>query len=580
MALLRKYGLQDYFQLFFVGQSSVSRDVAVSSQEDVEKIDSRIVPLAFIILAIAIKSLALMVVPIIAIPLSLLAQFLCFYPMHKWMEVISHAASIMTSLTLALGIDYSLFMLTRFMDGVNSGRSIEESIELMLRSAGRVIIISCITLFCTIGGQLAFPLGMMRSMVVGSLVSMIISLLVNLTLVPALLYIMGPGLIRLHNQCSFSKLVTKVKRLYSKEAKELKQEPPTAELVKGTSGSAVDEEVKDEGHASVLSLPSTSDSPTYGDEEPRIKAQGTWFAIARIVSVPRKAVMVVLAVCALIAPVAYYAKDLKYAMTTDYLTPASAPTSQGFKVIFQDFGGHGPVYPYHFVLRAKSNAYPNGLNNEEGFTGVQSAIRGLMGAGLMSPKDFQSIYVTEGQFISWETYQAATDMSSPTFNDPLSKYLRLMNYLFTAETQRDVLVVFFASFDPYSETGRQWLFRVRELMATEGSRLGLDIYLEGSAAAGIDSVDGVFRAFRVAAPLMLGVAFLMVAIFFRSIMAPIRSVLTTVLTISFVYGFVVLVYQKGIFDFLKFDPLGSTGAVMWFMVLMAFSLITGKCRTG
>lgn len=591
--LINQYGLQNDISVHITGAASVSRDMSTSSKEDIEKMDTRIMPIAFLVLAFVIRSLPLMLIPALAIPISLMAQFLCLYPFSLFMEIVSYAPSIMMSLTLALGIDYSLFMLTRFMDGFELNHSIDDCISLMYRSAGRVIIVSCLTLFTTLAGQLMFPMGMIRSMVVGSLISIMISLLVNLTLVPSLLHILGPCLMRLHTRFSLSKCKDKVRSTLSSGAKKSEQADPDIKLPNaegnGTGKAQMkgDEERKDNEQALTLVIPPAANgslspvSPRSDSErdldtyDPRVKAKGIWFAIARFVSRPKSAALILLAVLVLIAPVAYHIKDLHYSMSMTLIIPRASPSREGFDMLLQEYGGLGPVSPYNFVLQAKSNAYPNGLVNEEAFTAMQSVVRSIMSVGMTGLKDFQAPVVLDGQFISWETWQSATTPGSPQYNDQIPKTLRVLDLLFFSQNKGAMLLLFLAPFEPLGQPGRKWLYEVRKVMAQEGPKLGFDVYLEGVAASCIDSVDGVFRAFKIAAPLMLAVAFLIIAVFFKSLIAPARSILTLILTLLFVYGFAVLVYEKGIMSSLHFHALGNTGALMWFVVFMAFSMITG-----
>jgi uncharacterized membrane protein YdfJ with MMPL/SSD domain len=66
-----------------------------------------------------------------------------------------------------------------------------------------------------------------------------------------------------------------------------------------------------------------------------------------------------------------------------------------------------------------------------------------------------------------------------------------------------------------------------------------------------------------------------VAISFRSLFLPVRSIFTIVLTLGWVYGLATLVYEKGILNFLHFNGLKGYGAVYWAPPLISFSIIAG-----
>jgi putative drug exporter of the RND superfamily len=71
------------------------------------------------------------------------------------------------------------------------------------------------------------------------------------------------------------------------------------------------------------------------------------------------------------------------------------------------------------------------------------------------------------------------------------------------------------------------------------------------AAMSYDVSNSVYDAFPTIVMVTLAVVFVLMAVAFNSLVAPIRSVLTLALTLSFVYGLAVLVYQHGAFSFLN-----------------------------
>lgn len=75
-------------------------------------------------------------------------------------------------------------------------------------------------------------------------------------------------------------------------------------------------------------------------------------------------------------------------------------------------------------------------------------------------------------------------------------------------------------------------------------------YLRFGAAMSYDVATDVYNAFPTIILVTLALVFVLMAFAFNSIVAPIRSVLTLALTLSFVYGLAVLVYQHGAFAFL------------------------------
>ena len=122
------------------------------------------------------------------------------------MNVIAFVPSLMISLTFATSIDYSLFMLARFCEEQRLGKSVHESIILMLDSAGMTILMSGATLMVCFLGLLFFSMDLLQSVGVGAACTMCSVLLSTLTLMPALLYMWGEYIMVVHSYVNMEKL--------------------------------------------------------------------------------------------------------------------------------------------------------------------------------------------------------------------------------------------------------------------------------------------------------------------------------------------------------------------------------------
>jgi uncharacterized membrane protein YdfJ with MMPL/SSD domain len=71
------------------------------------------------------------------------------------------------------------------------------------------------------------------------------------------------------------------------------------------------------------------------------------------------------------------------------------------------------------------------------------------------------------------------------------------------------------------------------------------------------------------------VVLLVVGIVFRSILIPLRSVLTLSMTVAFVFGMASLVYNYGAFDFLGWNSLHSSEGITWLIPVVCFSIVVG-----
>ena len=92
---------------------------------------------------------------------------------------------------LAVGIDYSLFILTRYREERADGHDATEAIARSLASAGKAVFLSAITVMASLGAVFVVPVMVFRSMALGMILSVAAVLAASLTLLPAVLVALG-----------------------------------------------------------------------------------------------------------------------------------------------------------------------------------------------------------------------------------------------------------------------------------------------------------------------------------------------------------------------------------------------------
>lgn len=130
-------------------------------------------------------------------------------------------------------------------------------------------------------------------------------------------------------------------------------------------------------------------------------------------------------------------------------------------------------------------------------------------------------------------------------------------------------------FDPFSAQGFTWLKDARDALAVSRERTGLNYYLASEVASNVDTVNAVYDMFPYAVAATLTFVFMLVGVAFRSLVVPIRTVLSLGLNLAFVYGSAVLVYQYGTLDWMGVATLHSQGQLSWLTPIMTFSVVVG-----
>ena len=108
-----------------------------------------------------------------------------------------YSVSMITLIGLAVSIDYSLFMISRFREELGKGQDVEGAIATMMATAGRAILFSGATVAVGLCTLFYFTATHMPSMGMGAFLAVLGALIYSLTLLPALLSLVGHGIDRL-----------------------------------------------------------------------------------------------------------------------------------------------------------------------------------------------------------------------------------------------------------------------------------------------------------------------------------------------------------------------------------------------
>src|SRR5262249_41867367 len=105
--------------------------------------------------------------------------------------------NMLTGMGLALGIDYALFVISRYRVERGAGREKMDAIAAAAGTANRAVVFSGTAFVIAMLGMLIVPNSIMRSLAIGAIVVGVVSVLAATTLLPALLGLIGDGVDRL-----------------------------------------------------------------------------------------------------------------------------------------------------------------------------------------------------------------------------------------------------------------------------------------------------------------------------------------------------------------------------------------------
>jgi RND superfamily putative drug exporter len=181
---------RDGFLVQVFGDASINHTFERLAEEDLTTGESIGIGVALIILALVFGAVVAAVIPIL---LAIAAIFIAIGltgVVGQFVELNEFVPNIMTMMGLAVGIDYSLFILSRYREERANGLSEADAVEKAWATAGRAVVFSGITVVFALLGMLLIPERVFQAFGVGSILVVFVAVFSSLTLLPA---VIGPS---------------------------------------------------------------------------------------------------------------------------------------------------------------------------------------------------------------------------------------------------------------------------------------------------------------------------------------------------------------------------------------------------
>ena len=184
----------DELTTYVTGAPAVYMDITEASNQDIRQAEKYAFPLALVILIVAFGSLVAAGIPVLIGGAGVVVTLSALYFLAGFYDMSVFALTISTMLGLGLGIDYALFAVSRFREELENGRPVSEAVPRTVETAGRSIFFSGTAVLIGLTGLLFFPYMFMRSIGVAGAMVVLFSVASALTLLPAVLSILGPNI--------------------------------------------------------------------------------------------------------------------------------------------------------------------------------------------------------------------------------------------------------------------------------------------------------------------------------------------------------------------------------------------------
>ena len=179
------------FRVLVGGTASINFENAELAQEDLEQGERVGIPVALIILLVLFGAVGAALVPLaLAIGAIIVALGIASL-IGQVFELNLFITLMITMIGLAVGIDYSLLIVSRFREELDRGLSKEDAAVRAGATAGRTVLFSGLTVVIALCGMLLVPASFFQSLGVGAIIVVLVSLAATLTNLPAALALLG-----------------------------------------------------------------------------------------------------------------------------------------------------------------------------------------------------------------------------------------------------------------------------------------------------------------------------------------------------------------------------------------------------
>ncbi len=180
------------------GAAPANVDIGAQVSADLLLAEGVMVPIVVVLLVIFLGGVVAGSLPLAIGGIAIVGSFGVLSLIGELTDISIFSVNVVTALGLGLAIDYGLFVVARFREELTPGRDPGDALIATMATAGRTVLVSGLTVALSLAAMLFFPFMFVRSLGIGSISAVVLAMLAALTVLPALLSLLGRGIDRWH----------------------------------------------------------------------------------------------------------------------------------------------------------------------------------------------------------------------------------------------------------------------------------------------------------------------------------------------------------------------------------------------
>lgn len=187
----------DGITVAIAGGPSFYADIQSVSETDLQRSELISLPLAAVVLLLVFGSAVAAGLPLAVGGATVIVALAAIFGVAQATRMSIFVLNLTTLLGLGLGVDYSLLLVSRFREELGRGAKLGDAVQRTVATAGRAVFFSGVTVMLGLAGLALFDFAILRSIGIAGAITVAIAVASSVTLMPAILSLLGPRVNRL-----------------------------------------------------------------------------------------------------------------------------------------------------------------------------------------------------------------------------------------------------------------------------------------------------------------------------------------------------------------------------------------------
>lgn len=176
------------------GTATVFAQIISQTERDVLVMESIALPISFVVLVWVFGGLLAAALPLAVGGLAIVGSLSVLRLIAMTTDVSIFALNLSTALGLALAIDYTLLIISRYRDEIAAGADTHQALRTTMVTAGRTVVFSATTVALSLVAMVLFPMYFLKSFAYAGIATVTLCALASLVVTPAAIVLLGPRL--------------------------------------------------------------------------------------------------------------------------------------------------------------------------------------------------------------------------------------------------------------------------------------------------------------------------------------------------------------------------------------------------